>query len=163
MILRFQEDRGESSFVLRDAIICWSQSHVIQETSLPCHALSNLGYFVTRLACFIFCAAGMSSLSAAPVSVKGLVEFVRTHDATQFPAWVPPRFWFSLKGISRAGSCATWNGTVLFVGNDKQELSLVIAAQVSGQEIAVNVDDSLLVNSFCSVGTVTIGNPAPLN
>lgn len=104
------------------------------------------------------------SVQAAPGAVKGQVEYIRTHDATQQPAWAPPRFWFTLKGVTHAGSCVTFSsGTVLFESNDKQELALVLAAQASGQEIEANFDDSVLINGFCSVSYVTIGNPAPLN
>lgn len=110
-----------------------------------------------------FAALGMSPSIAASGFVKGQVEFIRTHDAGQNPAWAPPRFWFSLKGVTHAGSCAGWvNGAILFVANDKQELGLVLAAQASGLEIAVAFDDAMLVNSWCAVNYITIGNPAPL-
>lgn len=95
--------------------------------------------------------------------IKGQVEFIRTHDASRLPAWAPPVFWFTLKGGTHAGNCPVWtSGTVLFVANDKQELSLVLAAQASGQEIAVAFDDTVLVNGWCALNHLTIGNPAPL-
>ena len=78
------------------------------------------------------------SAQAAMVTTKGQVQYIRTHDATQFPNWAAPKFWFTLKGVSVAGRCQTWQGAVLFVGEDKQELAVVLTAQVSGQEIEVS-------------------------
>jgi hypothetical protein len=102
------------------------------------------------------------SCAAASGFVKGQVEIIRTHDAVFDPAWAPPRFWFALKGISQAGGCPQWHNLVLFAMNDKQALSVVLAAQASGQEIAVAYDDTRLSNGWCAAGYVTIGNPAPL-
>ena len=99
---------------------------------------------------------------AATGFVKGQVEFVRTHDGALHPAWAPPKFWFSLKGVTQAGSCPTWvNGSVLIVADDKQTLALVLMAQGSGSEIAVGFDDTYLVNGLCHAQYVTSGNPAP--
>ncbi len=100
--------------------------------------------------------------NATPGSVKGQVEFVRTHDAAQFPEWAPPKFWFSLKGVTQAGGCTKWYNSILFVMNDKPSLSMVLAAQASGQEIAVIYDDSRMSNGLCAASYITIGNPAPL-
>jgi hypothetical protein len=94
--------------------------------------------------------------------VKGQVEFIRTHDATAQPAWAPPRFWFTLKGVTQAGTCTKWvSGTVMFVANDKQALTTVMTAQATGQEIAVAFDETVLTNTHCSALYLTIGNPAP--
>lgn len=111
----------------------------------------------------LFCAIAFPlSCVAGSGFVKGQVEFIRTHDAVFNPAWAPPQFWFTLKGISQAGSCAQWHNMVLFSMNDKQALSMVLAAQASGQEIAVAYDDTRLSNGWCAAGYITIGNPAPL-
>lgn len=95
---------------------------------------------------------------------KGQVEFVRTHDGTGVsgPGWAPPRFWFTLKGVSSAGTCKTWNGKVLFVANDRQALAVVLAAQAAGLEVAVYWDDTQLTNGWCTAQYMTTGNPAPL-
>ncbi len=100
---------------------------------------------------------------AATGFVKGQVEFVRTHDAAFSPGWSPPKFWFSLKGVTQAGTCPKWvNGSVLIVSDDKQTLALVLMAQGSGSEVAVGFDDAYLVNGLCHAAQyVTIGNPAP--
>lgn len=91
------------------------------------------------------------------------MEYVRTYDATQQPTWAAPKFWFSLKGVNQAGSCAQWiNGAALFASSDKQALALVLAAQASGQEIAVAYNDNVTLNSLCVASYVTIGSPAPL-
>lgn len=107
------------------------------------------------------CSAGSSF---ALTVVKGQVEFVRTHDANLFPGWAPPRFWFTLKGVTQAGSCLKWvSGTVMFVSNDKQALTMVMAAQMSGLEVAVAFDDQNVTNGYCTAYHLTTGNPAPLN
>ena len=115
----------------------------------------------------LLCAAVWSgNVPAAQGAVKGQIQYIRTHDAGTNPTWAPPRFWFTLKGVSVAGTCHTFDGgngvAVLFEGNDRQELALVMAAQASGQEIEATFDDTILVNGYCSVLYVTSGNPAPL-
>ena len=111
----------------------------------------------------IFCAVALSlDCAAGSGFVKGQVEFVRTHDAAFNSTWAPPQFWFSLKGVSQAASCAKWNNSVLFVMSDKQALSIILTAQASGQEIAVAYDDTRLSNGWCAGNYITIGNPAPL-
>jgi len=94
--------------------------------------------------------------------VKGQVEFVRVHDGVQLPDWAPPKFWFTLKNVSQAGNCPKWGVAPLFVMNDRQSLSVVLAAQASGQEIALPFDDAKLSSGYCTPGYITIGNPAPL-
>jgi len=111
----------------------------------------------------LFCAVALPlNCVAGSGFVKGQVEFVRTHDATFNPTWAPPRFWFTLKGVSQAANCATWNNSVLFAMNDKQALSMILAAQASGQEVAVAYDDAMLSNGWCAGNYITIGSPAPL-
>jgi hypothetical protein len=105
-----------------------------------------------------------SSAHAANGTVKGKVEFIRTHDASQYPTWSPPTFWFTLKGVSKAGSCPKFaSGGVLFVAQDKQAFDLVSAALNGGKEIAVNYDDTKIANvGYCLARYITVGSPAPL-
>lgn len=112
--------------------------------------------------CVFIIAAFMSTQSfAAAGSVKGKVEYIRTHDGVRLAHWAPPRFWFSLKGVTQAGNCPAWaNGIILFVANDQQALSIALAAQASGQDLEVTYDDTVLVNSFCEAHYITIGSPA---
>jgi hypothetical protein len=94
--------------------------------------------------------------------VKGKVELIRTHDATAQPNWIPPLFWFTLKGVSNAGACQKWNGKVLFASKDTQALNLITSAMETNKEIAVAYNQVQLVNGYCSSDYITIGNPAPL-
>lgn len=96
--------------------------------------------------------------------VKGQVNFLRTHDPVVFPNW-SGYFWFTLKGVSSAGSCSTWGSAngVLWVGRDKQMLSTILTAQASGLEVAVHFDERYKQDSkWCVADFVTLGNPAPL-
>jgi hypothetical protein len=114
---------------------------------------------ITLLAAF---AAAPCAQAASGVVVGSAVEYVRSHDGTAFPAWAPPGYWFTLKGVTSAGTCAKWtSGTVMFVGTDKQTLSLVLMAMSTGQGVEVQFDDTNLINGFCRAGFVTIGNPPP--
>lgn len=101
--------------------------------------------------------------SAATGFVKGHVELIRTHNPVFLPSWAPPAFWFSLTGVTSAGSCQGWvTGTILWAQSDKQALTLVLAAQLAGTEIEVAYDDNVLFNgAFCSPLYITTGNPAP--
>jgi hypothetical protein len=105
-----------------------------------------------------------SSAHASGGFVKGKVEFIRTHDATQIPTWSPPAFWFTLKGVSKAGACPKWvKGEVLFVAKDRQAFDLVSAALNSGKEIAVAFNDTVLANDgWCAASYITVGSPPPL-
>ena len=95
--------------------------------------------------------------------VKGTVEHVRTHDATAQPAWAPPRFWFSLNGVTSAGTCYAWiNGRILFVSESKDALATVLSAYMAGKEIAVAFDDTQTYVGICRAGYITLGNPPPL-
>ncbi len=105
---------------------------------------------------------GSEPATAASYVAVGQVQWVRTHDAIAYPTWAPPRFWFTLTGVSKVGNCVALNGgNVLFVANDLQMLALVVTAQTHGEQIEVSGDDTNLVNTFCSVGHLTLGNPAP--
>jgi hypothetical protein len=105
-----------------------------------------------------------SSAHAQTGIVKGKVEFIRTHDASHYPDWSPPTFWFTLKGVSKAGTCPKWTeGKVIFVAKDSLALKLVSDALNSGKEVAVGFDDALLTNgTWCTADYITIGSPAPL-
>jgi hypothetical protein len=99
---------------------------------------------------------------AADGFVKGKVELIRSHDATAQLEWIPPLFWFTLKGVNRAGSCQKWNGRILFASKDTQALNLITSAMETNKEIAVAYNQVQLVNGYCSSDYITIGNPAPL-
>jgi hypothetical protein len=102
-----------------------------------------------------------SSALAANGYSKGKVQFIRTHDAGFYPSFAPPFFWFTLVGVTNAGSCAVFtnSGTVLFAARDKQMYDLIVAAYVNGREISVYWDDVAVQNGDCSARYVTIANP----
>ena len=117
-----------------------------------------------------FLVAFVSTLLWAPYTfpatgfVKGTVEFARVHDgAVVGAAWAPPRFWFSLTGITSAGGCPTWslNGKVLFASETKEAYLAVLSAYMTGRELAVYWDDTQILNGLCRAGQITIGNPPP--
>lgn len=61
------------------------------------------------LICLVIAGIFASSFANAQTGfVKGKVEFIRTHNASQDSGWSPPTFWFTLKGVSKAGSCPKW-------------------------------------------------------
>jgi hypothetical protein len=102
---------------------------------------------------------------AATGFVKATVEFARVHDGTVIGAgWAPPRFWFTLTGVTGAGGCPTWslNGKVLFVSETREAYLAVLSAYMTGKELAVYWDDTQLLNGICRAGQITIGNPPPL-
>ena len=128
--------------------------------------LSLLNYLVRSsrlharlLAIFIVIVPGISPASSG--YVKGQIEYVRTHDASTYPQWAPPQFWFTLKGISQAGNCPKWANSKLFVMSDNQALAVILTAQATGQEIAAYFDDTHLINGWCAPAFITIGSPAP--
>ncbi len=92
----------------------------------------------------------------------GTVEYVRTHDQT-IAGWQSPNFWFTLNGITSAGSCArvNGNGTVMFVGDSKSAMAMVIAAYMTNKSIQVTYDDQILVNGLCLARFITYGDPPP--
>ncbi len=96
--------------------------------------------------------------------VKGKPEYVRTHNGTAIPAWAPPTFWFTLKGVASAGNCAKIGGTgkVLFAAKTAQELTLLMAAIQENKEIAAHfndTDETQFVDGFCNTDYITIENP----
>jgi hypothetical protein len=94
---------------------------------------------------------------------SGAVEYVRVHDESIGPAWTPPVFWFSLEGVNTAGSCPRWGNNVLFVANNEYTYSMILAAYMSGKEVALSYDDSFRNSAnYCVARHTTLGNPPPL-
>jgi hypothetical protein len=97
---------------------------------------------------------------ACAASVVGNVSAIRTHDATAQPAWAPPMYWVTLKAVTSAGKCPVFGtGEVLFVGTDMQSFALAMMAQAKGYQLAIHFDDADMVNGYCRLQYVTIGNP----
>lgn len=101
---------------------------------------------LTLLLCHTASAAG---------EIRSKVLDVRTHDAQSHPTWSPPTFWFSLENVKQLGTCGRHLEHILFVGNDKQMLAMVLAAQLSGLDIVVAYDDTVTQNGFCKALHVT--------
>jgi len=91
---------------------------------------------------------------------KGKVQYIRVHGEAEHPTWAPPIFWFTLEGVTNAGTCRVWNGNVLFVMDSDSALSLVLAAEMADKEIAVRYDDTKLnvENYWCKATYVTLGD-----
>lgn len=103
-------------------------------------------------------ALGVQNSWAGQGTVKGHVGQVRTHDAAAHSGWAPPRFWFTVK-VAQAGKCQKWQGnSILFVANDKQALTMVLAAQTTKQEIEVVFNDDVTVHGWCSMEYITLAN-----
>ena len=86
--------------------------------------------------------------------IRSKVREIRTHEAQSHPTWSPPAFWFSLDNVKQLGTCGHLEH-VLFVGNDKQMLAMLLAAQASGMDIVVAYDDTVTQNGFCKALHVT--------
>ena len=100
---------------------------------------------------------------AADGFIKGTVEFVRVHDRTWGGgAWSPPVFWFTLNGVASAGGCPFWTGRPAFVSDTRESFLTVLAAQMTGKEIAVYYNDTLQALGYCKAGYITVGDPPPL-
>ncbi|PCI48216.1 MAG: hypothetical protein COB43_09415 [Oceanospirillales bacterium] len=92
---------------------------------------------------------------------KGTIEYIRVHDES-IASWEPPVFWFTLNGVTSAGSCPAWNGNVLFVATSQYTYSLIMAAYMAGKEMALGYDDTYKhASSYCIVKHVTAGDPPP--
>lgn len=104
----------------------------------------------------------VASLSFAETGARiGKIEYIRVHDHNT-ANWEPPVFWFTIEGVTSAGSCQQWgDGKVLFVGDSEQMLSMVMSAYIAGLDVLVNYDDELLTNIYCRARYVTFGNPPP--
>jgi hypothetical protein len=95
---------------------------------------------------------------------KGKVQYLRVHDEAEHPNWAPPIFWFTLEGVTSAGTCKVWNGNVLFVMDSDAALSLILAAEMGDKELVVRFDDTKLNkdNNWCKATYVTLGDPGIL-
>lgn len=125
--------------------------------------MKQLFRHIGELYVFIVMAANAQTVQAATGHVKGVVEYIRTHDAERYPQWAPPRFWFTLKAVTQAGNCPRFgNGNVLFVVNNRESLAHLLAAQAAGQEVAVGFDDARRTLDWCAADYITSGNPPPL-
>jgi len=92
-------------------------------------------------------------------SVVSTVETVRTLDGAVIAGWTPPTFWFSLTGVSSAGSCLAVAGRVIFVANTKEMFAVAMTAQLTGRKVQVEYNDTSLVNGFCRAHALTAGEP----
>ena len=95
--------------------------------------------------------------------VSGNVQYIRTHnDSLYASTWAPPLFWFTIEGVTTAGSCRKYGNNVLFVMDSEQAYSMVMAAYMANKAIAVKFDDELLTDTnYCKAKYVTVGNPPP--
>lgn len=105
-------------------------------------------------------------LISAPVlagsgSKSGVVEYIRTHDGSIHSGWEAPIFWFTLAGVTSAGSCGTWNGRVLFVMDSDHAYSMILAAHMAGKEIGLRYDDAhrASASNYCKATYITLGSP----
>ena len=96
--------------------------------------------------------------------ISGEVDFVRIHNAAFLPQWAPPRFSFTLVGVTSAGNCPSWGPEkkIVLVGETKEDYAMVLSAFSAGKKLAVNADDGALVSGFCRANYITVGNPPPL-
>jgi hypothetical protein len=94
-------------------------------------------------------------------SQSGVVEYIRTHDGSIHTGWEVPIFWFTLAGVTSAGSCGTWNGRVLFVMDTDHAYSMILAAHMAGKEIGLRYDDGQRAPSsnYCKATHITLGSP----
>ncbi|MCG9679192.1 hypothetical protein [Vibrio sp. Isolate24] len=97
--------------------------------------------------------------------VKGEIEYIRTHDGGEITSWRPPAFWFTLKGVDKAGTCNRWasSNTVLFAATDSAAYSMILGAFMAGKEVSVSFDDSVKYAGNCKARYITLGNPPPVN
>ena len=119
---------------------------------------------VIQILCVIICAFNGTAF-AGDGHVKGKIEYIRTHDPAN-QSWQPPRFWFTLKGVTSAGGCQTWwSGTVLFVAETNEMFSTVMANYLANKEISLHYNtapDTLGEGGYCRALYITMGNP-PVN
>jgi len=105
------------------------------------------------------------SVNAETGHKKGTVQYIRVHDAMEHPAWAPPIFWFTLNGVTSAGTCPVWNGNVLFAMDSEQAMSIVLAAQMAVRDVAIRFDDAKKHSGdhWCKATYITIGENVPLS
>ncbi|MEC4729049.1 hypothetical protein HWQ46_26405 [Shewanella sp. D64] len=94
-------------------------------------------------------------------SKSGVVEYIRTHDGSIHTSWEAPIFWFTLAGVTSAGSCGTWNGRVLFVMDTDHAYSMILAAHMAGKDVGLRYDDEKRAQSstYCKATFITLGSP----
>jgi hypothetical protein len=115
----------------------------------------------TFLQCAFFASTFLwASVGHADGSVSGTVQWVRTHSEQTNPAWKPPLFWFTINGM-KATDCAIFVDGSLFVGTNADQLSFVLSAYYSNQNIAVYYSSDQKINGFCTVKWLTLGNNPP--
>lgn len=105
-----------------------------------------------------------SSAFSASGSVQGRIEYIRVHDPVIHSAdWAPPIFWFTLEGVSAAGTCNAWDGNTMFVMDADQAYSMVLGAYMAGKAVAVRFDDTVRApnSQWCKATHITIGDPPP--
>ncbi len=102
---------------------------------------------------------------AATGYVKGKIKNFRVHDGKEYPSnWAPPIFWFTLEGVSAAGTCRKWVESPLFVMDSQMAFSMVLAYQLAGKEVAIYYDDTKLNSegAWCRALYITGGDSVPL-
>ena len=115
--------------------------------------LCTIAIFITISFCF----------EASAAKVKGTVEYIRVHGPEHTGGqWTPPLFWFTLNEVTSAESCSTYNGNVVWVAEHEHFLSILLATQATGSEIAIDYDESKTKNNFCRALNITTGKPPPL-
>lgn len=114
-----------------------------------------------KIATFALLATGISSMAFAQVSsVQGAVEYIRVHSADD-TVWSPPKFWFTLKDVTTAGSCNKWNSRVIFAGDNTQALSVLLATQTADKTVQVRYNEAVRTDGYCRAISITTGNPPP--
>ncbi|MDW6004200.1 hypothetical protein [Vibrio mangrovi] len=93
---------------------------------------------------------------------EGTIQYIRVHEAQEYPDWAPPMFWFTLNEVADAGTCPLWNGRVLFAMSSNMALSLILSANMADKTLSVKYDDTKRNGSWCKATYVTLGKDAPL-
>jgi len=106
------------------------------------------------------CACAATSSHAVQFAV-GVVDAVRTHDAVAQPQWAPPMYWITLKGVTSAGTCGKFGSEVMFVGTDYSSFAMAVKAETSALPVSVAYSDTDLVNGYCRIEYLSMGNPPP--
>lgn len=123
-----------------------------------------MGNYFLRLLVLSIVLSSSTMTHAAVGYKKGKVEYIRSHNTvTHSATWAPPNFWFTLEGVSSAGTCKTWHGNVLFAMDNEQSYSMILSAYMADKEISIRYDDANKnAHGWCNSTHVTVGNPPPL-
>ena len=110
----------------------------------------------------LFCLC--SPVWAASGYVKGQVEYIRIADEEiHGSGWAPPTFWFTLKGVTSAGSCRIHKNRLLFIMDTAEAYAMIMGAFMANKEVSVHYDDAhRSTRDFCKATLATLGNPPPL-